>query len=622
MARIRQSQPWTFLQVLFALTCLHQQHPSTAVAAKSLRASPQPATDTDVVHVNDNSNNTRTSITERDLINVQTRVVGGNDVSDLDKHPFFAEWHAHFCGGALIHDDLVLTAAHCNNGNTPLSKDIFFRNLKRRQTGSVQREITHHQSHPKYNRDFSTRDYDYLILKLDKSALIDEFGNPTGVETIAINTNPSIPATGDSLWGIGFGQVGENVAGMSDTLRDVAIGTFSNATCEGQYGQFFEKDYMFCSGVANGGKDTCQGDSGGPIVHQDTGTLVGVVSFGIGCARRNYSGVNSRVSAAQAWIDDAKCRYSNYPSCGGTNAATDAAAPTTTVAGAASRTGSGSLTVTLVLDEYPQEVAWIMSHKGSGETMHFQPYKSLTTPRATVSKTFDNLQEGETFTFRVSDMEGDGICCIFGNGEISIRDDVQGVDVWSSRGNYGNYYEVDLEIQTATSFAQVVGRSGQYKPSSWTEMENMIAPSNEPGWPGALPTANTFSLVVNVDTDDYPEENTWELLHRDPDATEVWTVVDQWDGADDAGFRVLDSTEITNLKRGWYHFVFKDSEGDGNCCDYGSGWVSLTGPLAVSQGQKGLVWGSAGNFLAMKEIYFEIGNSGYISHINFYGVSL
>ena len=334
----------------------------------------------------------------------------------------------------------------------------------------------------------------------------------------------------------------------------------------------------------------------------------------IGCARKDFAGVNSRVSAVSDWLDDAKCRYSNYPLCGGTGAPTDApvSSPSTS-----SRTGSGSLTVTFVVDDYPEELAWIMSQK-DGETLYFQPYDSLTTPRATVSKRFDNLQEGETYMFKVSDREGDGMCCIFGNGEVTIRDNVQGVHVWSSRGNYGRYYEVDLEIQSNTGHAQVVGRSGQYQPSSWAALEEMMAPENEPEWPGTLPIADAFSLVVNVDTDDYPEENTWELLHQDPD-TEVWTLIDQWDGAE-AGFRVLESFEINNLARGWYRFVIRDSEGDGNCCDYGTGYVTLTGPLAISQGQKGLVWGNDGKFWAMDEIFFEVDNSGYISHIDFHGV--
>ena len=51
--------------------------------------------------------------------------------------------------------------------------------------------------------------------------------------------------------------------------------------------------------------DTCQGDSGGPLMMfgpTNQWILVGVVSYGIGCARANYSGVNTRVAAYEDWI--------------------------------------------------------------------------------------------------------------------------------------------------------------------------------------------------------------------------------------------------------------------------------------------------------------------------------
>ena len=72
--------------------------------------------------------------------------------------------------------------------------------------------------------------------------------------------------------------------------------------CNAAYGQI--TDNMICA--AGPGKDSCQGDSGGPMVVQENGhyALVGVVSWGYGCAMADYPGVYARVTAQMNWILD------------------------------------------------------------------------------------------------------------------------------------------------------------------------------------------------------------------------------------------------------------------------------------------------------------------------------
>jgi trypsin len=67
-------------------------------------------------------------------------------------------------------------------------------------------------------------------------------------------------------------------------------------TCRGQYGADAITDGMVCAGLEEGGKDSCQGDSGGPLVDA-SGALVGIVSWGQGCAQAGFSGVYANTAA-------------------------------------------------------------------------------------------------------------------------------------------------------------------------------------------------------------------------------------------------------------------------------------------------------------------------------------
>jgi trypsin len=81
----------------------------------------------------------------------------------------------------------------------------------------------------------------------------------------------------------------------------VTVPVVSRTTCRSQYGTSAITDNMVCAGVSTGGKDSCSGDSGGPLVDA-SGTLVGLVSWGSGCARAGYSGVYTRVGNYISWV--------------------------------------------------------------------------------------------------------------------------------------------------------------------------------------------------------------------------------------------------------------------------------------------------------------------------------
>ena len=243
---------------------------------------------------------------------IEPRVVGGTTVKNPLRFPFFAQLVDASCAATLIHDDFLLSAAHCERLTHPFYKRVVFASSELNQ-GGFERIIEYQRGHPGYLP--TLQDNDFLLLKLSTSAVVDEDGEPTGVVPIPLNRNASLPTTGDPIRVMGFGKTAESGAGgMSQTFQTVEIEYIDDDTCQKQYGaDQFVRNVMFCSGTSDGGKDTCQGDSGGPVVDVNQGVLAGVVSYGIGCARKQYAGVNSKVSAVTDWIDREICLGSDYP---------------------------------------------------------------------------------------------------------------------------------------------------------------------------------------------------------------------------------------------------------------------------------------------------------------------
>lgn len=125
-------------------------------------------------------------------------------------------------------------------------------------------------------------------------------------ETAAIINIASVEPVveGTELKVTGWGVVNEQ-GRLPTNLQVVDVNLVLRATCIKNYGENTIQPSMICAGVHNGGKDACRGDSGGPLVQMVKGVSrvqVGIVSWGIGCARPNYPGVYSNVAHLNSWI--------------------------------------------------------------------------------------------------------------------------------------------------------------------------------------------------------------------------------------------------------------------------------------------------------------------------------
>ncbi|KOB66887.1 Trypsin, partial [Operophtera brumata] len=198
-----------------------------------------------------------------------------------------AYWQA--CGGTVINTRSILTAAHCPLWRVRVGSTFA-------NSGGVVHNLASVIIHPSYNS--WTMDNDVAILRT--ATVIGYVNNAVQPASIA-GANYNL---GDNqvVWAAGWGTTSSGGA-ASETLRHVQIWTVNQNTCAQRYasGGATITANMLCSGWLDvGGRDQCQGDSGGPLYHNNI--VVGVCSWGFGCAQAFYPGVNARVSRYTAWV--------------------------------------------------------------------------------------------------------------------------------------------------------------------------------------------------------------------------------------------------------------------------------------------------------------------------------
>lgn len=215
---------------------------------------------------------------------VQPQVVGGTRAA-TGEFPFMVRLSMG-CGGALYTTDIVLTAAHCvgaTGNNTSIGVTAGVVDLQ--DASRITRQSTYVYRAPGYNNPSGD---DWALIKLNSPI--------TNQALLPIATTTAYDSGTFTVAGWGAATEG---GGQQRYLLKAQVPFITDSQCQSAYSDLVPSEEICAGNWSSGGVDTCQGDSGGPMFRRDNNNAwiqVGIVSWGIGCARPENPGVYSQVS--------------------------------------------------------------------------------------------------------------------------------------------------------------------------------------------------------------------------------------------------------------------------------------------------------------------------------------
>lgn len=238
------------------------------------------------------------------------RIVGGT-MTQPGEYPWMVSVHEkhgyrfkHICGGTILNENYIVTAAHCIDYPTSPRRYQIYTGVhklsKKYREPAASYKISQVIVHEDYDKD--TWENDIALLRTKEPIEIE--GSSGYVNGICLPYSDKDPNGWSFVAGWGYTkQDGE----ISDILKVTKLPLVTRKICNDAYeaGDYPILDTQICAGVV--GKDSCQLDSGGPLMQKSKKgvyQLIGIVSYGIGCGQPDYPGVYTKVSSFMDWLEE------------------------------------------------------------------------------------------------------------------------------------------------------------------------------------------------------------------------------------------------------------------------------------------------------------------------------
>ncbi|XP_052760370.1 fibrinolytic enzyme, isozyme C-like [Mya arenaria] len=240
--------------------------------------------------------------------NSLSRIINGQDTTTA-KHPHqislqrwsasYSVWY-HTCGGSIIDNTWIVTAAHCVDTAIANDLQVVLNDGRMNDPNAKAYAVAKIVLHPSYNKGSSAYPNDIALLKLSSSADL------SGVNKIIALADKGENFDGQTCQLSGWGHT---VTGTSpnkeipNQLQETDGVIYTSSQCSSVWGRNYDHAVHIC--IQNPSTGTCQGDSGGPMVcyRGSTPVLAGVTSWGASGCGTNYPSVYARVSNYKEWLD-------------------------------------------------------------------------------------------------------------------------------------------------------------------------------------------------------------------------------------------------------------------------------------------------------------------------------